>query len=773
MQPRLPKPAACDTCILARKGFGYAPDDGPRTARLNFLAEALGGDEAILGRPLVGAAGGVHSRLLVRAGITREHTRADNTIRCQPPGNWFDEQAPWYYPAMTHCAGYRAESLAAIPDNGALVTYGATALKTALGLHGVDGVNVRDFHGTVNRDPSNRYWVIPTFHPSHLQRGAMNLLEVVTSDLRLAEKVSREGFVKSPTVLSVDPLLHWFQQWVTQFIADLARDPESTWLALDTEFPEKAKGQDESEIDVRESSGSPIIRYNVARNTHEGITVPADPAFKAEIERLLQAIAAHDGYVWYWNKYADVDHLRSAGHTVAGINHIDLMWLCHYLQSDIPRGLGFWAPFASDFGPWKHWAHDPAKFGAYAAADAVQTYRIAVWAVKAAIANGSWDVFLRDWHERDLYVLRPSYQMGVPMDRPALEAFHADLQAKHTKVLAGIHKIGAEGTLRPKAGYAKRPTHNKAKCYASIGIDLKACTAAKHDLYWEDRAITGGPGAQFGCRTCQVGAGFDGDVQPPKSLLGAKHGQRKSEAKAAYTTEHVTLVERSVSCDVRICTVCHKVGVPAAHRCWAKPPRKARRRAGSNGADSGVLAHGGGDQPALPASVPDTHDAQAARYLVTQSVTQPRWYWCLPFNPSSWQQILSYIEGKGHVPGTHRKTKKPTTDATTLKRLAAETGDPLYQLLLDGRAIEKVDGTYALGSLKRLDADDRLHPEIVPVPSTLRDSSRDPNLQNVVADKDKGKNLAAGFRGCVVARDGVPAGADVDAWARRWGVARA
>lgn len=729
MQPRYPKPSACDGCELAQRGIGFAPPDGPASARLHFMAEALGPEEAIGGRPLIGAAGGVHTRILYRAGIERDHTRAFNVIQCMPPGLWFDEKAPWFYGALTHCAVHRQPALDAIPDNAVLVTLGATALRTALQLHAVKGVNVKDWHGTVNRDPTNRYWVVPTFHPSHLQRGAMSLLEVVTSDLRLADRVATHGFVRSPSTLVVDPSVDWFGAWVSDHLQRLAADPDRTWLALDTEFPEKIAGSgDESEVDAAAASGSPITRYNVANDAVTGISVPATRPYAREIERLLVGVGQQDGVVWYWNKYADLDHLIDAGHTILGSAHMDLMWLCHYLQSDIPRGLGFWAPFASDFGPWKHWSEVESRFGEYAAADAIQTSRIAAWAVNAATEAGLMEVFLRDWHERDLYVLRPSREIGVPMNRTALEAFHQDLQVKQARVLAQITEVGAQGTLRPKAGYAKRPK----------------------------------------------GAVVDGIEQPPippKSILGGKSsGKRKSEAKADYVAENITLVERVVPRVTILCTICGKMGVGPKHGHKSGTAGRGRVAPPS---DQTVHVQHQPDQPSPRTEAGDhAGDAPAPRHLRRESRQHTRWFWQLPFNPSSWQQILGYIGAHGHEAGTHRKTKKPTTGAASLKKLAAQTGDPLYQLLLDGRAVEKVDSTYALGSLSRLDADDRLHPEITPKPSTLRDSSSGPNLQNVIADKSKTPGLASGFRVCVEARDGIPPDtteAEIAAWRQRWG----
>jgi hypothetical protein len=251
--------------------------------------------------------------------------------------------------------------------------------------------------------------------------------------------------------------------------------------------------------------------------------------------------------------------------------------------------------------------------------------------------------------------------------------------------------------------------------------------------------------------TCEL-CGGRGEITPPppKSILGIQKGKSKSEAKQSYIAEGVTLVSRSVMGEIRVCGTCVARDVGPKHRCPL--PKRSKKAVGAAATETAPVV----GRVASLSTVPEQ---------------QTRWFWQLPFNPGSWQQVLGYIEQKGHQPGTHRKTRQPTTDKESLKKLAAQTGDAMYQLLLDIRAVEKVDSTYAVGSLNRLDADSRLHPEITPKPSTLRDSSVGPNLQNVVADKDNSKTLAAGFRKCIVARDGVPkviTPEELTAWRTRW-----
>ena len=663
--------------MLETLGVGYAPRSGPLTARLTFIAEALGENEVIKGEPLVGSAGGVHDRILRRAGVLREATGADNCIRCRPPKNWL-VGAPWEHAALNHCRQYLNLTLAAVPDDSVVVPLGATALKSVLNLHGVAGVNLRDFHGTVSRSVDDRYWVVPTFHPSHLQQGAMNLLDVVTEDVKKAARISQVGFTRNQSTLVVDSDYAWFQRWVTQFVESLSNAPDECWLALDTEFPEKAGGADESEVLTWGGiTQSPITRVNLARSVVEGLTVPYKEPYITELQRLFDAVNTAQGWVFCWNKYADLDHLRAHHHKLDNECVVDLMWAWHYLQSDLPRGLGFVAPLASDFGAWKHWAHDSSREGEYAAADALQTFRCAVWIVTALQQAHMWDLFFRDWHERDVYCLRPAHEMGVPVDRPELELFHQSLQLKQASILAKIKQTAAAGVLKPKNGYRRKPKSET----------------------------------------------------PPKSIIG----KAKGEAKQQYMVEEVRLVERPTECAINACITCGAEGITKKHRC-----------------KDGSL----------------TPRVERTTKLVSC------WFWQLPFNPDARAQLLSYLDTQGIDAPTDRKTGKATTSAKALKKLIKEhQNDPLFQLQLDWRAVQKVDSTYALRSLELLDSDNRLHPEFLAKPSTLRDSCVNPNLQNVVADRAGADGLATGFRRCIVARDGIPpnsTSAVIMAWEVKW-----
>lgn len=136
-----------------------------------------------------------------------------------------------------------------------------------------------------------------------------------------------------------------------------------------------------------------------------------------------------------------------------------------------------------------------------------------------------------------------------------------------------------------------------------------------------------------------------------------------------------------------------------------------------------------------------------------------RWYVREPFNPDSPDHVRMYMAAKNHSSGRkakNAKTNKETTEEKALLALAKK--DPFYRYILDRREVSKIDGTYAQGLKKRLGADRRVHPEFLHRPSTMRLSSQNPNLQNVVqgdaSDWKEGLVSPAGFRRCIVAAPG-------------------
>lgn len=464
----LQRPDACRGCPLDEnpRTQGFVPPSGPTSAPILFMGEAAGEEEARTGIPFAGAAGGMLNRLLTRSHWDRRDYRVANVIACRPSNNWFDERAPWYWGARQHCAVHRDPVLR--EGHKVIVALGGTALKTLLGID--KGIRLEDWHGTVTPTPHGL--LVPTFHPSHLQRGAHNLFGCVSFDLQQAHRVAREGFVQETPDILVDPPLEWFAWWVGQVEAACAQDPEAVWLAVDIETPDKSDGQDEGELSSDDRSYT-ILRVNFSVHPDEGVTVPYAGPYVALIDRLLRLKCAK----LLWNAEYDRPRLEAAKHPVVG-PWLDWMWLWHYLQSDLPRGLGFAAPFYSRFGAWKHLAKgDP---GRYAAIDGFQTYRIATGVARDLQASGQWDTALRHVHRLHEVALRPAQQVGLLISRERLDVFIEDLTVKQRRILHHMQGMVPDEVrpLTPKGGYKREPEEGRVH---SKGTELKRDGTAKKE----------------------------------------------------------------------------------------------------------------------------------------------------------------------------------------------------------------------------------------------------------------------------------------------------
>lgn len=488
--PALSRPESCHVCVLHRHAEGFALPDGPVDSWLLLVGEALGKVEALTGRPFMGDAGGMLQRLLNMLGWKREEIRIHNVISCRPPNDWFDERAPWYQGALKYCP-YLENTLR--ERHPIVVPMGGTALRRVMGLEGMKKIRVQDFHGSVLREPLDRFWVVPTYHPSFLQRGAHNLIGTVLWDLRQAEKARTAGKPKDTATIVVDPPIEWFKQWVDIVVAARLQDQNAYPISSDVETPDKSGGRDEGEI-TNEDRSYQINRVNVACNTDEGVTVPFIGPYIPELQRLHQS----PGPIWEWNKEYDFPRQVATGMFKSEADQrrvVDLMWLMHFLQSDVPRGLGFWAPFYSTYGPWKHLAE--SEPGLYGGVDGLQTHRIGFGGISDLIKMGMYDSAMRHVHKLHWTALRPAQLVGVKVDRQRLMIFKQELTEKATERLNALQDCFPEelAPLTPKQGLTKPPLadvlHVKATAFTRKGKQKsgKQATEMKLDLYKRARVI--------------------------------------------------------------------------------------------------------------------------------------------------------------------------------------------------------------------------------------------------------------------------------------------
>ncbi|MGZ8848603.1 MAG: uracil-DNA glycosylase [Pyrinomonadaceae bacterium] len=148
----------CTRCALCSGRTQVVNTHGNSRARLMFVGEAPGADEDAQGKPFVGRAGQLLTKMIEAMGMKREDVIIGNVNRCRPPAN----RQPTLEEAAI-CRPFLFREIAVIQPQ-VIVVMGNTALRNLLevreGITRVRG-NFQDFRGIK---------VMPTFHPAYLLR---------------------------------------------------------------------------------------------------------------------------------------------------------------------------------------------------------------------------------------------------------------------------------------------------------------------------------------------------------------------------------------------------------------------------------------------------------------------------------------------------------------------------------------------------------------------------------------------------------------------------
>ncbi|MEJ2776834.1 type-4 uracil-DNA glycosylase [Sulfolobaceae archaeon RB850M] len=79
---------SCTKCNLWKSRTNAVPGEGPSNAKIMFIGEAPGENEDLEGRPFVGAAGKLLTKLIEEIlGLKRNEVFITNVVKCRPPNN--------------------------------------------------------------------------------------------------------------------------------------------------------------------------------------------------------------------------------------------------------------------------------------------------------------------------------------------------------------------------------------------------------------------------------------------------------------------------------------------------------------------------------------------------------------------------------------------------------------------------------------------------------------------------------------------------------------
>ena len=150
--------AKCTRCPLYKTATNPVPGEGSPTAELVCVGEAPGENEDKTGRPFVGPAGQLLTKILAAINLSREDVFICNVLKHRPPGN--RNPLPQEVEA---CSPYLVRQLEIIRPK-VIVAFGTFAAQTLLETK----LSIGKLRGSVHR-----YYGIPlvvTYHPAALLR---------------------------------------------------------------------------------------------------------------------------------------------------------------------------------------------------------------------------------------------------------------------------------------------------------------------------------------------------------------------------------------------------------------------------------------------------------------------------------------------------------------------------------------------------------------------------------------------------------------------------
>lgn len=173
------KSQTCTECPLHNTRTSVVFGEGSPEARLMFIGEAPGRDEDLQGKPFVGKAGQLLTKIIKAIDLSREEVYIANIIKCRPPNN--RNPLP---EEITACGTFLKEQISLIQPE-VITTLGRFAsevvLKTSQPISRVRGT----FHDV------NGIKVMATYHPAYLLRNPGDK-RLVWEDMKKVRDLLRE-----------------------------------------------------------------------------------------------------------------------------------------------------------------------------------------------------------------------------------------------------------------------------------------------------------------------------------------------------------------------------------------------------------------------------------------------------------------------------------------------------------------------------------------------------------------------------------------------------
>jgi len=163
----------CEKCPLHIGRLNPVAGDGNPDADVMFIGEGPGEMEDIKGKPFVGRAGKLLTKMLTAINFTREEVFITNIVKCRPPNN----RTP-LPDEVKACFPYLERQIETIQPM-IICCLGGPATKTILGTN----QGISKLRGTVHR--YKNIPIIPIYHPAAVLRFPDKYKRPVWNDLKM------------------------------------------------------------------------------------------------------------------------------------------------------------------------------------------------------------------------------------------------------------------------------------------------------------------------------------------------------------------------------------------------------------------------------------------------------------------------------------------------------------------------------------------------------------------------------------------------------------
>ncbi|MGQ9646680.1 MAG: uracil-DNA glycosylase [Thermodesulfobacteriota bacterium] len=171
----------CKRCKLHRTRRTIVFGEGNENAKLMFVGEGPGYDEDVQGKPFVGKAGQLLTKIIESIQLKREEVYIANIIKCRPPQNRNPEPDE-----IESCSPFLMKQIQAVQPK-IICALGTFAAQTLLGTDAkITSLRGRAFGlGGIK--------ILPTYHPAFLLRNPDKKREVWEDMKQIAEWLAKEG----------------------------------------------------------------------------------------------------------------------------------------------------------------------------------------------------------------------------------------------------------------------------------------------------------------------------------------------------------------------------------------------------------------------------------------------------------------------------------------------------------------------------------------------------------------------------------------------------